>query len=257
MDSALSPSSPRPPSMAGSWVDDDLKPINLETVPLTPNDKPLWPPHENTFPKPPLAVLAATDRGFHLWGAQKLAPPKLALPRPRPAFVRLPSATKSSMTLNEKMAYKTAQHLLQADLIDEFFGDRSRNRRALLPCSNGVCDFNPDAGKAEQAKKEPKTLARTLFWHGFWLFPLWFWGAFLLLFPRTQEHSDDSDIEKGAVRCVYCRPPSPREVEKKWALRCLAAVITLLCVIAFTVFLVLELTSHYVSHDDVSAIPTY
>ncbi|TFY56405.1 hypothetical protein EVG20_g8934 [Dentipellis fragilis] len=188
MDSALSPSSPRPPSMAGSWLEDDIKPINLED--------------------PPPAVLVTTERGFRLWGTKKPAPPKITISRPRPAFVKLPSTTKNSMTLNEKMAYKTARHLLQADLIDEFFGDRTRNRRALLPCSNGVCDFNPDAGKAKQANKEPKTLARTLFWHGFWLFPLWFWGMFLLLFPRVQGRSDDSDSgEKGAVRCSNAIQP--------------------------------------------------
>lgn len=138
----------------------------------------------------------------------------------------------------DSVAHMAAVYMNQMEQIDEFFGARPRNKMTTLSSGNSKRESAICISKA--AEREPSTLARRLFWHGLWLFPLWFWGGALLVFPQTAPVDEDEAL----FRCQSCVQPTLRDIEVKWAKRCLKALITLVVVVIMSIVLVLSLLNH-------------
>ncbi|THH21456.1 hypothetical protein EW146_g89 [Bondarzewia mesenterica] len=209
------------PDMAGTWPenekihDSDMVTIPLERSAVDLYALPVLPYQSATPAKPP-----ATQSSWKHFFRSGIEPtPSSQLNR---STRRQGSAPGSSQVRPSQgaTAYETAVYVNQMDQIGQFFGGRPDNRTTPLSMPNDVCDHHKAAGGTGDKKpEEPKTLARTLFWNGFWLFLLWFWGAALLSFPRTVLE----DEESAPIDCPFCRKPTLRQIEEKWAKRCLEA----------------------------------
>lgn len=138
----------------------------------------------------------------------------------------------------DSVARTAAVYMNQMEQIDEFFGARPRNKMTTLSSWESKRESATRISKA--AEREPSTLARRLFWHGLWLFPLWFWGGALLVFPQTTPVDEDKALFRGQA----CLQPTLRDIEVKWAKRCLKALVTLVVVAIMAIVLGLSLLHH-------------
>ncbi|KAI0776621.1 hypothetical protein BD413DRAFT_469027 [Trametes elegans] len=130
----------------------------------------------------------------------------------------------------------------QSDLIADFWGGRSQGMQ-VQPRPSG--DSREETKKrrlpsvetvdAEQTpRRQPRTLARTLFMLGF-VFPLFWIAGVVILFRPTRYEPDLERVSVGSAEEMRLHKAAYRAAEEKWARRCLWACTTLLSVTVIVV----------------------